>query len=243
MKRITETAITNLLLTLMLLILIFSSFSSVPASAVTAPKTPVYCVDTEEKAAALMFNVYQGANYLPGLLAVLDREKVPGTFFIGGTFAFSDASSVRLIASMGHEIGNHGYHHRMHTQLTLEQGKEEIRRTNELLSGLTGKTPVLFAPPSGDVNDNVVRQAFECGCRTVMWTADTIDWRDQDVEKIFQRVVRKTQPGMLILMHPTEATVQMLPDLIKHLKSEGYSFFTVSGLIALENNNFTENKE
>ena len=132
------------------------------------------------------------------------------------------------IYNSGNEIGNHGYNHKLHTKLTREQSKNEIIRTNTLIREITGKAPTLFAPPSGDVNENVSGDAGSLKMTTVMWTIDTIDWRDKDEEKIYNRVKRNLQPGALILMHPTEATFKALPDIILLLKAQGYKIKTVS---------------
>ena len=85
----------------------------------------------------------------------------------------------------------------------------------------------MFAPPSGDVNSTVVLDAQKCGMVTVMWSADTIDWRDQDKEKIYNRVERNLKPGTLILMHPTKATLEALPEIILLIKAKGYNALTV----------------
>ena len=101
--------------------------------------------------------------------------------------------------------------------INIYQGEESI----------TGEETVLFAPPSGDVNAQVVADASSCGCQTIMWTADTIDWRDQDVSKIYARVERNLKPGVFVLMHPTQATLEALPEIILLAKSQGYTFMTV----------------
>lgn len=189
--------------------------------------SPIYKMETEEKEVYLMVNVYEGKEYVEEYLKLFDKEGVKATFFIGGCWAAKNGDTVKMIYNYGHEIGNHGYNHKLHTKLSREQSREEIQRTNALLRELTGKTPVLFAPPSGDVNDLVTEDAKSLKMKTIMWTVDTIDWRDHDKEKIYKRVERNIQPGALVLMHPTEATLEALPDIILLLKAKGYVFKSI----------------
>jgi len=90
----------------------------------------------------------------------------------------------------------------------------------------------LFAPPSGAYNDTVVRVAEELGYKTVMWTRDTIDWRDHDSELIYKRAVKNLKGGDLILMHPTEATAKTLERIIEEIESKGLTVAPVSEVIS-----------
>lgn len=191
-------------------------------------KEPVYKIETKEKTVSFMINVYEGTEYVEEYLELFDKENVKATFFLGGCWVNKNKETVMKIYNSGNEIGNHGYNHKLHTKLSSEQSKNEIIRTNTLIREITGKTPVLFAPPSGDVNENVSNDVKNLKMTTVMWTIDTIDWRDQDVDKIYNRVKRNLQPGALILMHPTKATLKALPDIILFLKAQGYKIKTVS---------------
>ncbi|MBR2860377.1 MAG: polysaccharide deacetylase family protein [Clostridia bacterium] len=223
-----ETVAVNLIIILMLCVLWGYSLKQNVSVSAFAGNGPVYKAAGEEKTISLMINVYQGDEIIKEYLELFEKENIKATFFLGGCWAAKSKDCVREIYNAGHEIGNHGYNHKLHTKLTREQSKNEILRTNSLLKEITGKTPTLFAPPSGDVNESVVNDATECGCITIMWSADTIDWRDQDAKKIYSRVERNLQPGVFVLMHPTKATLEALPDVILLARAQGYTFTTVS---------------
>jgi len=189
---------------------------------------PIYKVETDEKTISLMINVYEGEEIVLEYLKLFEKENIKVTFFIGGCWAAKNTELVKKIYDAGHEIGNHGYNHKLHTKLTSEQSQNEMMRTNSLIKKITGKSCSLFAPPSGDVNSTVVLDAKKCGMATIMWSADTIDWRDNDVDKIYNRVERNLTNGVLVLMHPKEATLQTLPSIILLAKAQGYQFKTVS---------------
>lgn len=187
----------------------------------------IYKAQTDEKVISVMVNVYQGTEYVEKYVELFQKEGVNATFFLGGCWAAKNTETVKLLFDKGFEIGNHGYNHKLHTRLSQEVSRNEIMRTNTLIKEITGKNVTLFAPPSGDVNDAVVSDALYCGCKTIMWSADTIDWRDQDKEKIISRVKRNLAPGVFVLMHPTAATLEALPEIIEYAKQQGYSFITV----------------
>ncbi len=224
-KILTEAFSVNLVLVLMLVTL--GVYSQKNVNTFSNGRQAIYKADTEEKTVSLMINVYQGNEFLEKYLDILKENDIKATFFVGGCWAAKNTALLKRICDEGHEIGNHGYNHKLHTKLTREQSRNEIMRTNSLIKEVTGKNCVLFAPPSGDVNDDVVGDAVYCGCDTVMWSADTIDWRDQDTKKIYDRVARNLEPGAYILTHPTDATVAALPDIILMIRAQGYSFLTI----------------
>ena len=226
--KLKETIAVNLIIILMLCVLWGYSLKQNVSVNAFAENGPVYKGTGDEKTISLMINVYQGDEIVEQYLELFEKENIKATFFLGGCWAAKSKDCVREIFNAGHEIGNHGYNHKLHTKLTREQSKNEIMRTNSLLKEITGRMPTLFAPPSGDVNKSVADDAAECGCITVMWTADTIDWRDQDKQKIYSRVERNLAPGVFVLMHPTEATLEAMPDIILLAKAQGYTFATVS---------------
>ena len=228
-SKIKETIIINMIIVVMLFVIGGHSLGQgATVEAFLMDNSPVYKIETEEKNVSLMINVYEGAEYVEEYLKLFDKENIKATFFLGGCWVAKNEETVMKIYNSGNEIGNHGYNHKLHTKLTREQSKNEIIRTNTLIREITGKAPTLFAPPSGDVNENVSGDAGALKMTTVMWTIDTIDWRDKDEEKIYNRVKRNLQPGALILMHPTEATLKALPDIILLLKAQGYKIKTVS---------------
>ncbi|MDK2882237.1 MAG: hypothetical protein PWP12_141 [Bacillota bacterium] len=203
-----------------------------PASA--GHTNPVFQVDTQEPLVALTVNVAWGEEFLPGLLAALKAEGAKATFFMVGDWVRQFPALTKEIATAGHELGNHTWYHPHPTQISSKELKEEIQRTEELLTELTGQKPVLFAPPYGEWNKEVVAVAGELGYRTIMWSADTVDWERPPKEVIVERALADIRPGWIVLMHPTQPTVEALPEILKGLKERGLQPVTVSELLASE---------
>ena len=61
-----------------------------------------------------------------------------------------------------------------------------------------------------------------------MWSKDTIDWRDKSESLIFSRATKKLENGDLILMHPKEHSLKVLPKILEFYVKSGYNIVTVS---------------
>ena len=87
---------------------------------------------------------------------------------------------------------------------------------------------VLLTGANGGIGQKVLSSLLENGYKVIMWSKDTIDWRDHDTQKILSRATKNLESGDLILMHPTKNTLEALPQIIKDIKSQGFTLSTVS---------------
>ncbi len=223
--------VVNIILCIVLLIVAIVGISSVEILPVSG-ENAVYRGNTQEKNVSLMFNVYWGTEYVEPILKVLENFNVKTTFFIGGSWAAKNVETLKLIDEKGHEIGNHGYMHKDAENLSYEQNVTEIALTKKLLKEILNKEIYLFAPPSGSIGNNMFKACTELNQTVIMWSRDTIDWRDKDSDLVYKRASSDIQNGELILMHPTEHTLKALPKIILDLKNQGYDLVTVSKCIA-----------
>lgn len=208
-------------------------FGTQRATSVLAPTDAIFRGNPERRAVALTFNVDWGEGHLPALLQIMAANDVPATFFPTGRWAEKFPELLKEIAAAGHEIGNHGYSHPHVRGLSRRENIAEITRAAGIITAVTGKEPVLFAPPYGECNQEIVEAAREAGYITVMWTVDTIDWQEgRTAADILERFESKVVNGAIFLMHPTAVTVQALPQVIQSLTNQGYAFQTVSEIIA-----------
>lgn len=208
---------------------------AVPAPVNTqAAAEPLRTGDRDSGKIAIQCNVAWGEEYLPEMLAVLEEKGVTITFNILGQWAEVRPESLQLIASAGHELGNHGYHHKNYSELSAEEVKEEITTSADLIEELTGVRPAIFAPPSGDYDEECVRAAQELGNTVVLWSVDTIDWRRDGAQAILDRVFRDPQAGDMILMHPVKETAEVLGEIIDGLRERGLEPCRVSDVVNIK---------
>lgn len=198
---------------------------SVPASG----GSPYYRGGGEGDRISLMFNVYEGKDVVYGILDELKERNLKATFFIGGCYADDNEEMLRRIAEEGHELANHGYFHLDQAKLSEERNREEIESAGNLIRSVCGITPTLFAPPSGSFGDNTLAAAERLGYSVVMWSKDTIDWReDATKEKIIKRATDGAAAGDLVLMHPKPLSLEALPEILDIYEELGLKQSTVS---------------
>lgn len=180
------------------------------------------------KGVSLMFNVYMGTDEIYQILDILQEYDAKATFFIGGCWADDNVACLRDIFIAGHEIGNHGYFHKDHDKLSVVENQREIYTCNQFIELSIGVTPTLFAPPSGAYGNATLTACEVLNMKTILWSKDTIDWRDQDENKIYTRATKNVQKGDFILMHPTKMTVEALDDILQYYKKINLTPITVS---------------
>ncbi len=190
--------------------------------------TALYNGNRNESNVSIMINVYENTEVVNEMLSLLKEKGVHATFFVGGCWADDNGETLKRIVGEGHEIGNHGYFHKDHKNLSYEKNKEEINLTNVVVSALCGVQPKLFAPPSGSYSLATLDASYDLGLKVIMWSLDTIDWRDSDTEKIFSRATKNVKNGDFILMHPKKHTLKVLPSIIDYYLKIGLTPVTVS---------------
>jgi polysaccharide deacetylase family protein (PEP-CTERM system associated) len=72
------------------------------------------------------------------LLELFHARGVRGTFFILGWVAERFPSLVREIASCGHELASHGFHHQLVYTLTRDQFRDDVRRAKAAIEDAGG---------------------------------------------------------------------------------------------------------
>ncbi|GAW91726.1 polysaccharide deacetylase family protein [Calderihabitans maritimus] len=198
----------------------------------TSTTGPIYQGSTDKRAVAIAINVDWGEKYLPQLLDILEKGNSKVTFFVTGRWASKFPALVKEMDKKGHEVGNHGYSHSHPDRLSKEENRQEILKAEKVLMQITGKKPKLFAPPYGEKGKHVVEAASELGYFTIMWTIDTIDWKEgRRSSQIIEKVLSKLENGAIILMHPTTVTVEALPVILRSLNEKGYNIVPVSQII------------
>ncbi len=228
-------ALTNCFLSLVVLIIgVVCFFPSV--SATSSVDGRVYYKGNSKTALSLMFNVYENSQNVKDIAKLICAYGFNTTFFVGGSWVAKNGDTLLSVAAMGCEIGNHGYLHRDHATLSLDGNLKEIRLAERIIDATLKGLPnyqnsLLFAPPSGSIGNNMFEACNQLGYKVIMWTRDTIDWRDHDADLIYERAISNVQAGDLILMHPTDCTLQALPRILEYIKSAGLKVDTVSNVI------------
>ncbi|MGY0709105.1 polysaccharide deacetylase family protein [Azospirillum argentinense] len=162
------------------------------------------------------------------ILDVLNREKIPATYFPVASVAENQGEVIRDFIAAGHEIGNHSLTHADLRAMDPEAQRHEIAEANRILRGF-GANPVLFRPPYGRYTPDLLAIAREESMSPVLWTVDTRDWQVRDPDRIVQHVKTEAGTGSVLLLHSTyPSTLNALPRVIAAMRAKGCEFVTLS---------------
>lgn len=189
---------------------------------------------------AMTFDDGPSGRDTPAILDILREHGVKATFFVLGVNAERHPDVVTRAARENHEIGNHGFDHRVLPLVGPASVRDQIARTSVIIERLTGAKPSLFRASHGWRNPWVNRVVREQGCRVVGWTLGVWDTDRPGADVIARRTLAGVRPGCVLLLHDgrgveadPDATqvVQALPSIITGLRERGYELVTLSSLI------------
>jgi peptidoglycan-N-acetylmuramic acid deacetylase len=197
-----------------------------------------YLGDTSRKVLYLTFDAGYENGCTEKILDVLKLHQVPAAFFLVGNYLEKNADLVRRMVSEGHIVANHTMHHYDMSKLSAKEDfSRELTDLEDKFREITGKEmPKYYRPPQGIYSSENLKMAQELGYRTVFWSLAYVDWNNDAQpakEDAFGKLLPRTHPGAVVLLHSTSATnAQILEELIGKWKEEGYEFATLDELFA-----------
>lgn len=194
-------------------------------------------LDTEQRVVSLTFDDGPHPPYTDRLLDVLAKHNVKATFFMIGNRIEKYPQTVHRVIAEGHQIGNHSYSHPVLGLRLPGRIRREIEHTDNLLRGSGAIGEIVFrAPmltrflPVAWVLAKVDRTHISCN----VWSWD---WTTQNPDRIARRVLKKTKPGSIIVLHDGKAensqanrtgTIEATDRIITKLKHKKYRFCTIT---------------
>jgi len=174
----------------------------------------------------------------PALLAELERLRVTATFFLVGEQVERFPSLAAEIAAAGHEIGLHGYHHR----LMLLRGRRAVDRDFDRALAAIGDaaaaSPVYFRPPYGVFSLTSLELVRRRGWEPLLWSRWGADWRARETPaSIARRVTASLSAGDVVLLHDADhyssagswrRTIAALPAIVEASRTLGEPLVSVS---------------
>ena len=191
--------------------------------------------DDPDKVIYLTFDAgYENGN-VAKVLDVLKEENVPGAFFVLGHLISHEQNLIMRIKEEGHLVCNHTVRHRDMSRASEEDFLKELRELEDQYRTLTGdEMPKYYRPPEGKFSRNNLEVASDHGYQTVFWSFAYPDWDNQKQmshEKAKQIILENLHNGEVMLLHPTSAVnAEILGDVIREAKAQGYRFGTLDEL-------------
>ncbi len=194
------------------------------------------------KYVALTFDDGPYGTSTDAILTILEREKVPATFFLIGKNAKLHPDEIRREIADGDVVGNHSFSHtRALPSEATTTLRVDVSRAEEIIATTTGLIPELFRAPYGATSPNMVGEIEHEGYTVVGWDIDTKDWVNTNSSTtIIATVMNNIRPNNIILFHDGHETgasysrnntIEALSTLIEDLRAKGYTFVTVDKIL------------
>jgi len=97
------------------------------------------------------------------ILDLLRRHRILGTWFIPGHTIESYPASSAAVFNAGHEIGHHGWTHRVPASLGREAEERELLRGNEAIKRLSGRHARGYRSPAWDLSPHSIELLLKHG--------------------------------------------------------------------------------
>lgn len=189
-------------------------------------------IEKGKKYITLTFDDGPNAQTTPRLLNILKENGVTATFFIVGSSVKGNEKILKRMVKEGHELASHTFSHPNITTISSQKLQNEIFKTDRAIYKASGILPKNFRPPYGEINRNTAKIVNK---PAIYWTIDTRDWESHNPVKINQIVSQNASNGAIILMHDIHSTtVAAVPQMIKNLKKQGYTFVTIDQLLQMQ---------
>lgn len=177
---------------------------------------------------------YENGN-VAKILDTLKEEQVTGAFFVLGHLISAEPQLIMRMVDEGHAVCNHTVRHKDMSRATEEVFLQELSGLEEQFRALTEKElSRYYRPPEGKFSKENLIAAQNKGYQTIFWSFAYPDWdnnRQMSPEKAKKIILENLHNGEVMLLHPTSAVnAEILGDVIREAKSQGYRFGTLDEL-------------
>jgi len=184
------------------------------------------------------------------ILDVLGAHEASATFFMVGREVESFPGIAQRVLAEGHEVGNHSCSHPSYLFQRASETDAQIRHTQSIIAETTGVRPQMARPPYGVRTPAYFLATRALDLQTVQWDVAGFDWKRITAQRIADNVLRKAQPGSIILLHDGDSagknarknTVEALPLIIRGLRDRDLQIAPLSRLLPEKTYNLTKVK-
>jgi peptidoglycan/xylan/chitin deacetylase (PgdA/CDA1 family) len=212
---------------------------ALPAAAVPRrPPVPpvVFHGDRAERVVALTFDDGYNVAACGAILAILERDEVPATFFPVGEAVSWHPAFWRRVDADGYPIADHSLTHPFMTRLSYGGQLAQLVDSRRLIGGILGHPmTLLFRPPYGAADATTLAAAQAAGFAAVVyWDTSAADTSLRGTPAEMIADAERGRNGSIILLHCGPAvTPRILPAIIAWYRAAGYGFRTVPELLGL----------
>ena len=183
----------------------------------------------EAKQIAITIDDGPNPNVTPAVLDILDATNAKVSFFCIGRLVAEHPNLAKEIIRRGHSIENHSYGHRHYfSMMGMKSLRQEIAKTQEIISQTTGHLPTYFRAPAGLRSPLLDPVLQSLDLKLVSWTRRGFDSVSHDPSKILFKLQNGLAAGDILLLHDGNCALtsngkpvilSVLPKLLENLKA------------------------
>jgi peptidoglycan-N-acetylglucosamine deacetylase len=173
----------------------------------------------------------------PAVLAELERRQAVATFYLVGEQVERRPALAAEIAAAGHEVGVHGYRHRLLLRRSPRAIRDDFDRAAAVIGSAVGRDCLSYRPPYG-VFSLAGLELARRRWAPLLWSRWGRDWQARATPaSIAARAGRELSGGDVVLLHDADyyssadswrRTVLALPSVIEAARATGEPLVTVS---------------
>jgi peptidoglycan-N-acetylglucosamine deacetylase len=225
--------VVSIIFTLVLLVLFFQPRFILRKLTQRNPEV-IFFVETKEKVLALTIDDGPCISTTNQLLDLLDKYKVKATFFLISENLLGNEDVVRRMITDGHEIGNHNTKDEPSCKLPLCEFDKQVKEAHRALS--TFGEIKYYRPGSGWYNQAMIDSIKKLDYLCILASVHPFDSQIASASFGKIQIMLNSSPGSIILLHDCfdrgNRTINILDYIIPRLLEKGYSFVTISDLLA-----------
>jgi peptidoglycan-N-acetylglucosamine deacetylase len=168
----------------------------------------------------------------PRVLELLSKYGVHATFFVIGRYLDGNGDRARAtrevlesIVAAGHLVGNHTHDHALLTAVSHTQVLDQIDRGAASIERVTGKRPILFRPPFGELDPFGQDAVRARGLDVLLWNIEAQDMERDDASAMFREItsqLRYAEGGVVLLHDIRWSSVHTLEKLLAWFDAKRY---------------------
>lgn len=200
---------------------------------------PTLLSASKEKNVYLTFDDGPDPKVTHQILDTLKQENIKATFFVIGQNINYYKKPFNRIVNEGHSIGLHSYTHELKDVYKSDESfLSEMEKSQSLIKNLTGQTVSILRFPGGTfkrLTPTLLDKLHAKNYKIYDWHATVDDGMKPrtSANKLVENAIsyKGKNNDIIVLLHNrynNSTTAEALPKLIKHYKSLGYTFKSIS---------------